>query len=280
MNKWNMIVDVDKCENCRNCYIATKDEHVGNDFPGYAAPQPLHGHDWINIQIHERGSYPIVDAHAMPVMCNHCDDAPCMKAETNGAVYKRPDGIVMIDPVKAKGQKELVEACPYGAIYWNEELQLPQKWIFDAHLLDDGWAQPRASQVCPTGALKALKISDEEMSKIAVDEKLEVLLPEKATKPRVYYKNLHLMTKCLVGGTVVTGEGENEDCVEGASITLRQGNTIVAETTSDAYGEFRIDGLNEDSGEYDLVVKLDGKKEQARKVMLGESQYIGLVRLS
>jgi Fe-S-cluster-containing dehydrogenase component len=45
MNKWNMIVDVEKCENCANCVIVTKDEHVGNDFPGYAAPQPLHaGH--------------------------------------------------------------------------------------------------------------------------------------------------------------------------------------------------------------------------------------------
>ena len=40
MKKWNLIVDVEKCENCYNCFIATKDEHVGNDFPGYAAPQP------------------------------------------------------------------------------------------------------------------------------------------------------------------------------------------------------------------------------------------------
>jgi Fe-S-cluster-containing dehydrogenase component len=36
--KWNMIVDVSRCDNCRNCFLATKDEHIGNEFPGYAAP--------------------------------------------------------------------------------------------------------------------------------------------------------------------------------------------------------------------------------------------------
>lgn len=136
--KWNMIVDVARCENCHNCFLATKDEHVGNDFPGYAAPQPLHGHSWIHLRTNERGQAPIVDAHSMPVMCNHCDDAPCIKAARDGAMYQRPDGIVIIDPVKAKGQQQLVSACPYGAIQWNEDLQLPQKWIFDAHLLDAG----------------------------------------------------------------------------------------------------------------------------------------------
>ena len=61
----------------------------------------------------------------MPVMCNHCDDAPCMKAAKNGAVRKRADGIVIIDPEKAKGQKKIMQACPYGAIFWNEEKQHP-----------------------------------------------------------------------------------------------------------------------------------------------------------
>ena len=56
---------------------------------------------------------------------------------------KRDDGIVLIDPVKAKGRQDLVDACPYGHIWWNEELKVPQAWPFDAHLLDQGW-QPDA----------------------------------------------------------------------------------------------------------------------------------------
>ncbi len=83
-----MIVDVARCDNCRVCFLAVKDEHIGNDFPGYAAAQPAQGHNWLDIERKERGSYPIVEAHFMPVMCNHCDDAPCMKAATNGAVQQ------------------------------------------------------------------------------------------------------------------------------------------------------------------------------------------------
>ena len=31
--KWNMVVDIARCDNCRNCFLATKDEHIGNEFP-------------------------------------------------------------------------------------------------------------------------------------------------------------------------------------------------------------------------------------------------------
>ena len=40
MKKWNLIVDVAKCTNCNCCTLATQDEHVGNEFPGYSAPMP------------------------------------------------------------------------------------------------------------------------------------------------------------------------------------------------------------------------------------------------
>ncbi len=87
--KWNLIVDIERCNNCRVCFLAVKDEHIGNDFPGYAAAQPAQGHNWMEIERKERGSYPIVEANFMPVMCNHCDDPPCMKAAQGGAVSKR-----------------------------------------------------------------------------------------------------------------------------------------------------------------------------------------------
>jgi Fe-S-cluster-containing dehydrogenase component len=275
-----MIVDVAKCHNCHNCFLATKDEHIGNDYPGYAAPQPLHGHNWLDMRFKERGAFPIVDAHAMPVMCNQCDEAPCIPAGTNGAVYKRPDGIVIIDPVKAKAQRQIVSSCPYGSIYWNEELQLPQKWIFDAHLLDDGWTKTRAEQACPTGALKSLKVSDEEMKRIADAECLEVLAPEKGLKPRVYYKNLHLFTHCFVGGTVVTEAIDHSECVEGAKVHLSQNEKTIADAITDTFGEFRIDHLPANSGEYDLIVVADGKTRVSMKVALGESQYVGVINLS
>ena len=128
MKKWNMIIDVAECTNCNLCTLATMDEYVGNDWPGYSTPMPKHGHKWINILQKERGQVgqsPMIDIAYVPTMCNHCDDAPCV-AKGGDAVTKRDDGIVLIDPDKAKGRKDLVDACPYGHIWWNEEHQVPQ----------------------------------------------------------------------------------------------------------------------------------------------------------
>ncbi len=182
MNKWNLIIDVAECTNCNLCTLAAMDEYVGNEFPGYSAPMPKHGHKWINILQKERGQVPTVDVAFVPTLCNHCDNAPCV-AKGGGAVVKRADGIVLIDPVKAKGRKDLVEACPYGHIWWNEELSLPQAWTFDAHLIDQGWKQTRGQQSCPTGAMRAICVDDDTMAKLAAEQGLETIKPELGTKP-------------------------------------------------------------------------------------------------
>ncbi len=280
-DKWNLIIDVSRCDNCRNCFLATKDEHIGNEFPGYAAPQPAHGHNWVDIVRHERGSYPVVEAHFMPVMCNHCDDAPCMKAAKDGAVYKREDGIVIIDPKKAKGQRAIVDACPYGAVYWNETEQVPQAWIFDAHLLDQGWTKPRVEQSCPTGVFRSLKIEDQEMQRIKEQESLEVLQPGLGTKPRVYYKNLHLMTTCFVAGSVAADVNGVEECIEDAEAVLMRDGTEVARARTDAFGEFKIDGLQPKSGQYKLKVHSESSGSASMQFELaGESLYLGTIKLS
>lgn len=280
MSKWNLIVDVAKCTNCNLCTLANQDEHVDNEFEGYAAPMPKHGHRWIDIRCHERGSGPVMDVVYLPVMCQHCDDAPCIAAAKNGAVTKRDDGIVLIDPVKAKGQKAIADACPYGAVKWNEELELPQHWFFDAHLLDNGWKEPRCVQVCATGALTAVKLTDQEMSELKSREGLEELQPESATKPRVHYKNLKRFTHEFVGGTIVkTVEGVT-DCVAAARIKLESAGSVVGEAVTDAYGEFKIDGLEPDSGRYGVVIEADGCAPKRLDVELGKSINLGRIDLA
>ena len=158
---------------------------------------------------------PLMDVAYLPVMCQHCDDAPCMEAAENGAVTKRDDGIVIIDPVKAKGQKAIADACPYNAVRWNEEEQLPQHWIFDAHLLDNGWTEPRCTQVCVTGALRAVKVTEQDMDSLKNKEGLEELMPEANTGPRVYYKNLYRYSHEFIAGTVIATENGVTDCVQG-----------------------------------------------------------------
>jgi Fe-S-cluster-containing dehydrogenase component len=277
--KWNLIVDVERCDNCRVCFLAVKDEYIGNDFPGYSAAQPAQGHNWLEIERKERGVYPIVDAHFMPVMCNHCDDAPCMKAARDGAVTKRADGVVLIDPVKSRGQEQIVAACPYGAISWNAEKQIPQAWTFDAHLLDAGWTRTRGEQACPTGVFRTIKVEDEEMQRLKAEEGLEVRSPELGTKPRVYYKNLHLMTQCFVGGTVVADMGGVEECAPGVQVVLKQAGREVGRATTDTFGEFKIDRLAPDSGTYQLEVSGAAGRFSGGFDLGADSLYLGVIRL-
>jgi len=280
MQKWNLIVDVAKCTNCNLCTLANQDEHVGNEFAGYSAPMPRHNHRWIEIKAKERGHGPLMDVNYVPVMCQHCDDAPCVAAARNDAVTKRPDGIVIIDPVKAKGQRQIVDACPYGAVHWNEELDLPQSWFFDAHLLDNGWTEPRCAQVCATGALRAVKVTDEEMAALKQSEGLRELMPEAGTRPRLHYRNLHRYTHEFVGGTLIRTIDGVTDCVGGAKVRLERAGTTVGETVSDAYGEFKFDGLEPGSGRYHLSVELDGNEAKRVDLDLGVSTYLGRIELA
>ena len=147
MKKWHLIIDIARCHDCNDFFLADKDEFVDNDFAPYSAAQPWHGHRWMNIKRKERGQYPIVQTGYLPMPCMHCDEAPCLTAD--GAVYKRDDGLVIIDPVKAAGREEIVATCPYGAIYWNEHKQLAQKCTGCAHLIDEGWTETRCRRCAP-----------------------------------------------------------------------------------------------------------------------------------
>jgi NAD-dependent dihydropyrimidine dehydrogenase PreA subunit len=202
-----------------------------------------------------------------------------MAAAENGAVRKRNDGVVIIDPRLAKGQKQIVDACPYGAIYWNEESRLPQAWPFDAHLLDRGWSKTKLETVCPTGVFRSLKVSDTEMQKIAKKEQLVTLASDTAAKPRVYYKNNHLFTTCFVGGTIVTRANDKEDCVEGAEVSVHKGDEELGSAVSDAFGDFRIKRLERDCGELTLVVKAEGKSAKTVTIELFDSVYVGCIEI-
>lgn len=205
------VYDLDKCNGCHNCQIACKDEHVENEWLPYAKPQPDTGQFWCKVEEEVCGRTPHVRVRYLPTQCNHCDEAPCMK--NCDALYKRDDGLVILDPEKSKGKKEIVDSCPYGAIYWNDELEIPQKCTGCAHLLDDGWAVPRCVDACCTGALR---FGEEE--EFAEELKNAVVLqPELGTSPRVYYLN---MPKRFVAATVV--DIDEDEVVEGAEVILQR----------------------------------------------------------
>lgn len=279
MKKWNLVIDVEKCFNCNNCTLSCHDEYHDNVFPGVAHGMPKHG-NWFRVEQRETGVVPMVEVSYLPQTCMHCDTPRCMDVARDGAVVKRPDGIVVIVPEKARGQKQIVDACPYGAVHWNEERQLPQAWPFDAHLIDAGWTRTRGAQACPTRAMQALHVDDDEMRRLVAEQGLEVLHPEYGTQPRVYYRNLARWRTVFVGGTVAATRHGVTDCVAGARVALQQGGKTLATLATDFYGDFRFTRLQPDSGAYGVVVTAEGCEPAMRQVELrGDSVVLGAIEL-
>jgi Fe-S-cluster-containing dehydrogenase component len=276
MKKWNMVIDVARCHDCNDCFLADKDEFVGNDFLPYSLAQPWSGHRWLNIHRKERGQYPIVQVGYLPMPCQHCADAPCMKDSPEGMIYRREDGLVIIDPQKAKGHPEIVPTCPYGAIYWNEEQELAQKCTGCAHLIDEGWTETRCSQVCPTNAIRLVLADDAEWAKIVADEGLEDYQAQLDTSPRVKYKNLYRWDKIFVAGSAVFQD--TDECAEGAQVTVQSGGVTVGEGVANNYSEFVVDKL--DAGkEYTVTVEAAGYKTYSTTVTSAASINLGTIFL-
>ena len=74
------VIDVAHCSGCYCCQIGCKDEHCGNDWTPYAKPQPDTGQFWLKINETVRGTIPKVKISYVPVLCQHCDNAPCIEA--------------------------------------------------------------------------------------------------------------------------------------------------------------------------------------------------------
>jgi hypothetical protein len=127
--------------------------------------------------------------------------------------------------------------------------------------------------------MRTVHAEDDEMQKMAREEKLEVLHPEYGTKPRVYYKNLGRFFKAFVGGSLAGEIQGVTECVADARITLQHGGRTVAETKSDAYGDFRFQGLEENGGAYRIEIADERFEAKAVEFDLKESTYLGTISL-
>jgi len=228
-----------------------KDEHSGNDWSPIAKPQPEVGQFWVKLTERVRGTVPKVKVAYRPHLCMHCDKAACMAACPSGNIYKREDGLVVVDSVKCKGCRNCVDACNFDAIYFNEDLNISQKCTGCAHLLDNGWSEPRCVDACPT---LAMKFMDEEDAKELIKD-AEVWRPEikDKTQPRVYYLNV---PKKFIAGTLYDPVEEEVFIDAKCSLTDVDNGKKYAVVT-DAYGDFWFEDLPD--GKFKLEVKAGGK---------------------
>ena len=258
MTRLGLLIDVTRCSGCHNCFLACRDEHYGNDYPGYSAAQPLDGQFWMQIKEVESGKYPRPRLNYIPIPCQHCQSAPCIDAAKDGAVYRRDDGIVLIDPEKARGQDQIVASCPYRVIYWNAALELPQKCGMCAQRLDQGDKQPRCSEACPTGAMVFGDLDDpaSEISLRLKEVEPETFHPEYETGPLVQY--VGLPGRMVAGEVVLDG---SDVCAAGVTVKL-EGEGERHETATLAYGDFAFEGLPRGKT-YTVTVAHDGYEPQS-----------------
>ncbi len=267
-----MLIDITRCNGCYNCQIACKDEHVDNDWSPVARPQPDTGQFWMKVENRERGVYPKVKVAYIPLLCQHCQNAACIEAAKDGAVYRRTDGIVVIDPQKSRGQKQIVGSCPYGAIFWNEELQIAQKCTFCAHLLDDGWKEPRCVEACPTDALVYGEYDDLQQTAQERVKQVELLEPQLGLKPSVLYIGL---PKRFIAGTVLFAD--INECAENAAVTLSGGGSY-KEAATNNYGDFDFEDLDP-AGNYEVMIEHEGYAAQSFQVETANDVYLGNIYL-
>ena len=261
MKKPGIAINSARCMACYACFMACKDEHCGWD-TALSKAQPELGQYWMNIVEWERGDNPRrVKTATVPTPCSHCENPACMAAAKDGAVYKREDGIVIIDPEKAKGQKAIVDACPIHAVYWNEALELPQKCTMCAELLDDpdypGF-EPRCVEACPNQALVFGDLADPDsnVSKLIAANKatpLEGLAQEGAS-----VIHLNIPGRFLAGTVAYPKELEEGAIGAKVKVTCEECGTVF-ETETNWAGDWEVEDLPKNKS-FTVEITMDGFK--------------------
>lgn len=175
MKRAGMVIDLRRCIGCHACSVACKTE---NDVPL--------GNFRNRVRYLEQ---PKVETLSfLPVLCMHCQDAPCLDACPTEAPTRLEDGRVVINQDKCCGMKACISACPYGAIYIDAESGQADKCDLCAHRtsLD---LEPACVASCPTDTLRYgdLENPEDPVAKYAKEHNAKPFKEDAGTKPSILY---------------------------------------------------------------------------------------------
>ena len=195
--RWGMLIDVSKCEDgCTGCVNACSAAY-GWKNTGHPATDP----QWIRkVSVND----PKSGAHySLPVMCQHCGNAPCVDVCPTGASFKRADGIVLVDRHICIGCRYCMMACPYKArSFVHEELtdQMPdaprgkgtvEACTMCALRLDEGKV-PHCVEACKSGAILVGDLNDagSDIAKRVAAYRTTRIREDLGCDTGVYYQNI------------------------------------------------------------------------------------------
>lgn len=220
--KWTMIIDLDRCNGCGACVIACQSE---NNVP--VVGEKLAGNDrtmaWMRIERYFKGEWPNLKVSFLPMLCQHCDRAPCEPVCPVFATYQNPEGLNAMIYNRCIGTRFCGNNCPYSVrkFNWfdytwekplneqlNPDVSVREKGVMEKctfcmqrirrgkdnakdedRKVKDGDIVPACGQVCPTNAITFGNIADHESSvaHMAESPRGVKLLEEHGTHPSVIY---------------------------------------------------------------------------------------------
>jgi tetrathionate reductase subunit B len=213
--RWVFLVDTHKCVGCGFCvkacknenevpydanvtrtwverYVITKDGKTHIDSPkGARDGFPTTKIDQNHAGMLEIKTEDIAKGFFVPKLCNQCDNPPCVQVCPVGATYQTADGVVLVDRTWCIGCGYCIMGCPYGVRFFHPVYHVAEKCNFCYHRISKGM-KTACVAVCPFGARQIgnLKDPNDPVTKVVMNERVNVLKEEYGTKPQVFYLGL------------------------------------------------------------------------------------------